>query len=85
MWKNYAERRQCSYKTKRKWYLKNNYTEYIYTHIQTHSQRTLENGGLKQKQQQKKDWNPDSDVINLMDNYNYRTKTKKLFLKHVQS
>ena len=31
-----------------------------------------------------KDWNPDSDVINLMDNYNYRTKKKKVFLKHVQ-
>lgn len=31
------------------------------------------------KNSNKKDWNPDSDVINLMDNYNNRTKKKKLF------
>lgn len=42
---------------------------------------------VSNKNSNKKDWNPDSDVINLMDNYNNRTKKKKkqkLFLKHVQ-
>lgn len=32
---------------------------------------------VSNKNSNKKDWNPDSDVINLMDNYNNRTKKKK--------